>query len=199
MDNKESLLGAKYRAASVLASRNSSLLVSSTLKYLNSIIDSDLSGDPILSHDPRYYLCEMVGFVGQIYTQEAYKGLKKYLNFLLTRNPKNKDLLLDWTVYSLASISVEMNQKDSIPILRKSIPDLKLISSEYEALETLAWHFDILNEPAGIKDILHYHAAGENSVLQDKCLELLQKHDPEFVKEYQAQNVNTNTESEDSS
>jgi len=200
LDNKESLLGTKYRAATVLAARNSPILVTPVLEYLNSIVDSDsdLSNDFTLNADPRYYLCQMVEFVGQIHTQDAYNGLKKFLNLLLTKKPKHKDLLLGWTAYSLASISVVMNRKDSIPVLRKSIPDLEFVSQEWdESLEHLARYFNIFNEPAGIKEILEYHSSDISSALQETCFELLQNHYPEFVEKYRAENENTNTANED--
>lgn len=201
LNDEDSLLGTKYRAAAVLADRNSPLLVTPVLKYLNSIVgfDSDLSSDFTLDYYPEYYVCELIGFVGQIYTQDTHNGLKKFLNTLLTAETEHRNLLMGYTARSLALVSLEMNQKDAVPVLRKSIPDMKFFPSDSaDCLEEIARYFDIFNEPAGIKEILTYHAAGENPMPQDKCLELLQKHDPEFVKEYQVHNENTNAGSEDS-
>ena len=60
-------------------------------------------------------------------------------------------------------------------------------------------HFDIFNEPTGIKEILTHHVADRMPEVETRCLELLQKHDQEFVKEWQAQKETANTQSKESS
>ena len=61
----------------------------------------------------------------------------------------------------------------------------------------MARHFDKFNEPEGIKEILTHHASDKMPELEEKCLELLEKYDADFVKEWKAQKEDTNTESEE--
>ncbi|MXV74830.1 hypothetical protein F4Z99_11190 [Candidatus Poribacteria bacterium] len=92
-----------------------------------------------------------------------------------------------------------MNKRESASILRRTIPHLDVRSDEDQALKNLARLFDIFNEPIGVKEILTHQAAGKMPEVEDQCLELLQKHDPNFVKEWKAQKKTTNTENEESS
>ena len=171
----------RYGAAAVLAARKSPRLVSPLLECLNSFVDLD----SVIDLPTKNILRGLVNLLGHMYTQEAYQGLKGFLNRLLTENPKHKDLFLTWTVFSLGWVSVELEVKDSVPLLKKAIPDLNLknLQQEYDNLGNLAEDFDKLNEPAGIQEILNY-VANENSNMEevkDRCLELLQKYDSEFV------------------
>ena len=172
----------RYSAAAVLAARKSPRLVSPSLEFLNSFVDSD----SVIDLKTKNILRGLVmNVLGRMYTQEAYQGLKGFLNRLLTENPKHKDLFLTWTVFSLGWVSVELDVKDSVPLLKKAIPylNLKNLQQEYDNLGNLAENFDKLNEPAGIQEILNY-VANENSnmeAVKDKCLELLQKYDSESV------------------
>ena len=70
--------------------------------------------------------------------------------------------------------------------------------SDIQALKNFARHFDVFNNPEGIKEILNVHAKGKMPELEEKCLQLLEKHDPEFVKEWKDKKEDTNTESEES-
>ena len=172
----------RYSAAAVLAARKSPRLVSPSLEFLNSFVDSD----SVIDLKTKNILRGLVmNVLGRMYTQEAYQGLKGFLNRLLTENPKHKDLFLTWTVFSLGWVSVELDVKDSVPLLKKAIPylNLKNLQQEYDNLGNLAENFDKLNEPAGIQEILNY-VANENSnmeAVKNKCLELLQKYDSDFV------------------
>ena len=91
-------------------------------------------------------------------------------------------MLLTQTAVSLAQASGELNKRDSLPILRKTVPDLDVESHEDQALRNLIEHFDRFNEPEGIKEILIHRAADMMPELETKCLELLQKHVPDFVR-----------------
>ncbi len=71
---------------------------------------------------------------------------------------------------------------------------MKNLQLEHEALCNLARYFDILNEPIGIKEILINHATSGMPDVKTKCLELLQKHDPEFVKEQRARETTDNSD-----
>ena len=187
----------KWRSAEVLVVRETPQFVSPALEFLNSIVDSEMNlvSNFNFSYDPRHHLCSLVVFVGKIHTLEAYNGLKSFLNLLLSENPENKDLFIGWTAHSLASISVALNKRDSISILIESIPQWDFVSEEHEAKEDVAKCFHLLNEPEGIKEIYNVHAKGKIPDLEEKCLEILEEHDTDFVKEQREENTTDNTES----
>ena len=190
--NEEYHIAIRHRAAEVLA-KKSPPLVAPALQLLNSTLDSDVDIDSEASHRLRSYL----GVLAYVHTQETYQGLTDFLIRLLTENPRHKDLFLTWTVFSLAWVSIKLNIGDSVPILKMAIPHLKVGSQDHQALQNLARQFDIFNDPAGIKEILVNHVTSERSSMEDvedKCLELLQKHDPEFVNEWQARETTDNSE-----
>ena len=180
-------LSLRYKAAEVLASRKSPRVVSPMLALLNSVVDADFNID---YSGPRLH--DGVKFLAYIHTPEAYQGLKEFLNRLLTENPTRKDWFLEETVLSLADASVKMNIGDSVPLMKRAIPHLKnLEPADLEILRELAEYFDVFNEPEGIKEILINHLEDEipnmeslQKNVEDKCLELLQKHDPKFVNEW---------------
>ncbi len=200
-------LALRHWAAIVLADRRSPRLVSSILERLNSAIDSELD---IGSYDLQF-LHAYIKFLGQIPTLENHQGLTKFLNRLSTSDPRHKDLFLTWTVFALAELSVELNERDSVSILRTAIPDLKSplpsgYSIQYELaryfdVSNLARYFDMFNEPEGIKEILGHHVIDvihslepAQQRVEDTCLELLQKHDPAFVEEWRARETTDNSE-----
>ena len=193
--DKKYLLAVRHKAAEVLASK-SPLLVSPLLELLNTAIDPN---SDIVAEIGQNRLRNSVSFLVEIETLETYEGLTKFLNRLLTENPKHKDLFLTWTVFSLGYISVKLNKRESASILRRTIPYLDVRPDEDQALKNLARLFDIFNEPTGIKEILTHHAADRMPEVEAKCLELLQKHDPEFVNEWRSQKATANTENEESS
>ena len=184
----------RYKAAAVLAARKSPLLVYPLLEFLNSFVDSDSTIDLKTKNILRGLVMNVLG---GMYIQEAYQGLKGFLNHLLTENPKHKDLFLTWTVFALGWVSVELDVKDSVPLLKKAIPylNLKNLQQEYDNLGNLAENFDKLNEPAGIKEILNYVASKSSGMedVENRCLELLQRHDPEFVNEWRARETTDNS------
>ena len=192
---KKYLLAVRHKAAEVLASK-SPPLVSPLLELLNSAIDPD---SDITTEIEQNRLRNFVAFLVKIETPETYEGLTKFLNRLLTENPKHKDLFLTWTVFSLAYVSIKLNKRESASILRRTIPYLDVRLDEDQALKNLARHFDIFNEPTGIKEILTNGLTDEMPEVETRCLELLQKHDPDFVKEWQAQKETANTQSKESS
>ena len=172
----------RYQAAKVLTVRKSLRLVSPLLEFLNSVIDSEL--DIEMEDHLRSY----VNFFMNIYVPEAYQGLTSFLNRLLAENPKHKALLTE-TVFVLVWVGFQLNMGDSVPILRRAIPHLKNLQTQQIPLGNLARYFDIFNEPEGIKEILTNHVTGEIADMEeveDRCLELLQKHDPEFVEGWRA-------------
>ena len=189
-------LALRCRAAEVLANRKSIKLVSPLLGFLNSSVDSGLydQADPLAEMNLR----RIVYCLAYIHTPETYEGLTEFLNRLITANPKHKDLFLTVSVFSLAWVSVELNRRDSLSILKRAIPFVKVFTYEDQALKNLAEHFDKLNEPEGIKEILTNGLTDNMPDVETRCLELLEKYDAEFVKEWKEKKETTNTESEES-
>ena len=177
-----------YKAAEVLAARKSPRVVSPLLIRLNS--EADSAPDP-----HRYYTVpqlarppewpDAVKFLTYMDTpeaeDEAYQGLKRFLNHLLTGDPNGKDWFLEKTVSSLVQIAVQLNMEDSVPILKKALHDLE--NSEHAILNELVEYFHRFNEPASIRKILSNYLDDEPSnmtlpqrELADKCRELLQEY-----------------------
>ena len=178
----------RYRAAEVLAWKKSPRLISPLFKLLNLAVDSDA--------DVGFGERRLHGFVnllGRQHTQVACQGLREFLNRLITENPKHKDLLLAETVCSFARVSASLDMKNSVSILRRAIPHFE--NASRSVLVELAEHFDILNEPIGIKEILTVHDRNLPSYVKDKCLELLQKHDLAFAEKWRAENTTDDTDS----
>ena len=189
-DRKYDLVTIRHQAAQVLAARKSTRLVPPTLEFLNSVVDSDSDID----FETGNTLHDFVRLLRRIYTPETYEGLTKFLNRLLTENPKHKDLFLMRTVFSLARVSIQLDRRDSVPILIRAMSHFE--HPGHEDLGNLAEYFDIFNEPEGIKEILTNHVTSEASGMEDveeKCLELLQKHDPEFVEQWRASETTENS------
>ena len=185
----------RYKAAEVLFVRKNPKLVSLVLELLNSVVDSEVNWDD--SDDLEWRSRRLINFLGQLHTQETYEGLTTFINRLLIEDSKYKDLFLTWTVFSLAYVSSALNKRESASILRRTIPYLDVRSDEDQALKNLVRLFEIFNEPTGIKEILTHHAADRMPEVETRCLELLQKHDPEFVEKWQAQKETTNTQNEE--
>ena len=181
----------RYKAARILAARKSSRLVSPVLEFLNSVVDSDSDN----FFELRNLLPGFANCLGYIYTQESYDGLTKFLNRLLTESPKHKQSLLTETAFSLAMVSLKLNLGNSVSMLRLAISQLDVGHHNQQGLKNLARQFDIFNESEGIKEILDYHGRSLPSEVIDKCLELLQKHDPEFVTNWRTQNRANDAES----
>ncbi|MDE0681570.1 MAG: hypothetical protein OXI63_01525 [Candidatus Poribacteria bacterium] len=186
----------RYKAAEVLFVRKNPKLVSPVLELLNLVVDSNVEWDKNL--ESERHLRRLINFLGHLHTQETYEGLTKFLDRLLTKDTELKDLLLTWTVFSLSYVSSGLNKGDSVSLLKTAIPYLNVELDEDRALKNLAAYFDRFNEPEGIKEILTHHAAGKMSELGDECLELLQKHDPEFVRNWKAEKETANTQNEES-
>ena len=193
LSDKTRDLQLRHKAAEVLVDRKSSGLVSPILELLNSFID-----DSDIPYGMEAWVRNFVNFVGQMHTEEAYQGLKKFLNRLLNDDTGLNSMLLTQTAVSLAQASGELNKRDSLPILRKTVPDLDVESHEDQALRNLIEHFDRFNEPDGIKDILKNGIADRMPEVETRCLELLEKHNPDFVRDWKAQKETTNIQNEES-
>ncbi len=189
-------LKVRCKAVEVLADRKSTQLVSPVISFLNSVADSDLYTKP--GFETQSLLRTLVSSLIYIHTPETYEGLAEFLNRLITKNPKHRDLFLTVTVFSFAWVSVELDRKDSVSVLKEAIPFLNVVSYGDDALRNLAGHFDKLNEPEGIKKILTNGLTDRMPEVETRCLELLQNHDPDFVKEWQAQKATADPENEES-
>ena len=185
----------RCKAVEVLAARRSPKLVSFTLKFLNSVVISE----SVIQFESWDYLQRIASLGSYINTQEAYEGFAAFLNRLLTENLEHREVLLSVfvtpTVYSVALIGFKLSLGNSVSILRLAIPHLEIRQSDSTALNNLARYFDIFNEPEGIKEMLTNHDTSLPSEVIDKCLDLLQKHDPEFVRDWQAGETTDNTQS----
>ena len=191
-EDEKYLLKVRYSAAEVLAiSKKSPLLVSPVLEFLNSVVDSDLDIEREEMRDVR----DLANLFAYIHTEESYEGLTKFLNRLLTENPKQKQHFFTKTVFSLAMVSLKLSIGDSVSLLRMAIPQLEFGQDESQALKNLAWYFDRFNEPIGIKEILNKDATRGMPEVERTCLELLQKHDPEFVEKWRAEHTTDNAQS----
>ncbi|MYK21068.1 hypothetical protein F4054_02270 [Candidatus Poribacteria bacterium] len=73
---------------------------------------------------------------------------------------------------------------------------MEIFSYEEQALKNLTAYFDRFNEPDGIKDILTHDLTDMMPEVETRCLELLEKHDPEFVEKWKAKKEAANTQNE---
>ena len=183
------------KAAEVLAHKNYSLMISPILEYLNDVVDSDLDLDPEWEtpKDIEHYLYRHIRFVEEICNDEAHEGLKQFLNRLISKEPKQKRLLLTPTVYSFAKVCVELNMKDSTFILKSAVSHLQ---DPDHNLSVLAEYFVELDAPEGIKEILTNGLTKRMPEVEARCLELLPEQYSDFVEKWKADKETANTEGE---
>ena len=190
-------LSVKHVAAEVLANMQSTQFVSPAVEFLKSVdLDLYLRAD----HETQDYLRDIVKFIGQTQTRKAYEGLKKFMNRLLTENPDYKQLFLTSTVFSLAEISTKLGIGELSSEIKNVIRQLEFSQRNPEGLMRLAEYFDKFNEPEGIKKLFYAPLTlviGLTDV-EEKCLELLRKHDPDFVENWLELRETPETESEES-
>ena len=185
-------LDIRITAIEVLAARKSPQLVSPVLEFLNSFVDSEFVLEAGIKSG---FLYRFIKFVGEIYTEEAYHGLKKFLDRLVRENLKYKHMLLSDTLFSFTVLAIEMNMEDAVSVLKLAISHLKHVTFN---LSVVTKYFDLFNEPDGIKEILTNGLTDRMPEVETRCLELLEKYDPDFVNEWKAQKATANTESEES-
>ena len=190
-------ISVKHVAAKVLANMQSTQFVSPAVEFLKSVdLDLYLRAD----HETQDYLRDIVKFIGQTQTRKAYEGLKKFMNRLLTENPDYKQLFLTSTVFSLAEISTKLGIGELSSEIKNVIRQLEFSQRDPESLMRLAVFFDKFNEPEGIKELFYAPLTlviGLTDV-EEKCLELLRKHDPDFVENWLELRETPETESEES-
>ena len=180
--DETSRLRLKYKAAEVLMSKNSVRFARFFFQFLNSVVDLDLN--IVRNLEMWHYLLDVSNMLRCFTIPEAYHDMKKFLNRLITEDVKHKYLFLMEAVCAVAEMSLELNVRDAIPMLKWAIFHLKPPIDD--DLQIIAMYFYRLNEPEGIKDILTKHLTSEMPDVETRCLELLQKHDPEFVKDWKA-------------
>ena len=81
--------------------------------------------------------------------------------------------------------------------MREVIPNLLISNEDSHNLENLVNYFDKFHEHEGIKEILTNGLTDGMPDVEKQCLELLQEHDPDFVREWKDKKETTNTESEE--
>ena len=190
----------RIRALEVLTRSQEPRLVSPALAYLNSIVDSHQdNGLTVSTVGPLRNIVELLKYMP---TQEAYEGLTKFFSRLLSREHSGlEDLAITVTAGSLALISRELKERDSVSLLRKAVPHLRVGREYDEELKDIVELFGSFNEREGIKEILNNHFKDDMGTpdVEDRCLKLLEDHEPEFVKDWREQKANANTETEETS
>ncbi len=192
----------KWLAAEALVAREYTDIVAPLLNFLKDIVKSnDFDRIYIFSYDPRYHIRSLLFLIGKIHTQETYKCLISFINFLQKENPKNKGSWIAWTTHSFASVSVALNKRDSTVIPIESIPDWDFSTGvpthEHEALTEMINYFNLLNAPKEIKAILTNGLTDGMPEVEKRCLQLLREYDSEFVRDWEEKKADTNTESEE--
>ena len=185
----------RMKAAEVLANRNSTELVFPVLKCLSSYVESDFEWEQ--HYQTQHLLCNLIHLIRYAHSSEIYETFKKSLDRLLTEAPEVKRFIITSMAFSLVNVSNELNKKDSVSTIRKAIPHLDIRSRDEEALKYLVEYFDKFAEPEGIKEIYIIHAKGKMPDVEEKCLDLLEKYDPDFVKKEREEKASTNTEGEE--
>ena len=180
----------RCKTAVVLATRKSSRLLSPLLGFLNGVVDTDVE----IGYETEQSLRSCVSILANIHTNETYQGLSGFLNRLLAGNLRLREVFLTWTVFALADVGVQLNMTNSAKMLKGAITHLNL-RGEREGPIVLATLFDKANAPENLREILIIHGESLAPDVVDKYLKLLQKHDPEFVEKWRAENTTDDTES----
>ena len=192
--DEASSLTVKYRAALILLElKKCTRFVPIYMEFLNFIVNAELDMEDLDTYLEVEHF-ELLFF--DLTTIGAYEEVKDFVNYLLTENPRHKNLFMYLAVMSLIDLSLGLNREDAIPILKSIISSIEDFSSC--TLIGMAEYFEKFKDVAGIKAILTKHLTDETPDVETKCLALLQKHDPEFVKKWNAEKQNANTQNEES-
>ena len=186
----------RMKAAEVLANRESTKLVSSVLKCLNSYIDSDFDWDQ--DYQTQHLLCYLIDFIEPVNTTETYETLKRFLEQLLSDKPKVKRFIITSIMISLINANSELNKKNSVSVIRNAIPILNIQSDDEDALKNLVEYFNKFQEYEALKDILTNGLTKRMPEVEKRCLELLPEQYSDFIKGWKAQEETTNTQTEES-
>ncbi len=170
----------RYKAAFLLLDRDYPDIISILLEFINKLVAFESRSEVISNGRDFIYL------IGETYKQEAYQGLKKFLNRLLKEDPKCKTWFLTYTALSLADMSLKLELSDSLSLLKMALPVFVVTHRESNLLSKLAVYFDKLGEPDSIKEILAKHVTSEMSIVEKNCLNRLEKHDLEYVNKWKS-------------
>lgn len=184
----------RSKAIKVLADRKSTKYISPVLEFLNSTLDSDTYKET--GFDTQLELKRLVNYLGMIHKQEVYDGLTLFLDRLLLEDTEMKEVYITWTVFSLGDVGYALDIGSSISKMRDAIPYLEAGSGDKQALQNLARHFDKFNEPDGIKELLTEFGS-MTSDIKETCLDLLEKYEPDFVREQREEKAANNTDGEE--
>ena len=192
--DETSSLTVKYRAALILLTlKECTRFVPIYMEFLNFIVNAELDMEDI----ETWLEVNSFSFLFlDLTTMGAYEEVKDFTNYLLTENPRHKNLFLYFAIMSLTELSLKLNRKDAIPILKSAISYIEYLSSD--TLIEMAEHFEKFKDVAGIKEILTKHLTDETPDVETRCLALLQKHDPEFVEKWKSKKEAANTQTEES-
>lgn len=179
----------RYKAVEVLVARRSRQSVPPIFELLNSVVDSDAEFDFETENNLRGF----INFLGHLHTPDAYQGLKRFLNRLLTENPKHKDTFLMETVLAFGNAGIELDMRDSVSILKSAMTHFQHPASD--DLSALVVFFDRFKDSAGIKEILTKHVTSGMPEVREQCLTALEKCDSEFVEKWRTQNRTENADS----
>ena len=150
-ENKKYSIKTKYGAVKMLAEQNSTRIVAPLLQFLNLFLNFKLDSEDDLP-ETAIYLSSFATYLGYIPTLETYEGLKKFLNRLLTENPGHQQVFLNSIIISLAHVSIELNIRDAIPLLRAAISHIAYPPNT-DDLRMMIRYFDDLNDPESIKKL----------------------------------------------
>ena len=131
---------------------------------------------------------------------KTYRGLSKLLGRVvkLKEDTDLKKAYLNWILFSLAYVGDALNTESAISRMREALPNLLISNEDSHNLENLVNYFDKFDEHEGIKEILTNDLTEGMPEVEEKCLELLEKYDANFVKEWKDKKETTNIESEES-
>ena len=185
-ESKKYSIKTKYGAVKMLVEQKSTRIVAPLLQFLNSFFNFKFDSKDDLP-ETAIYLSSFITYLTYIPTLETYEGLKKFLDRLLTESQGHKQVFLNETIISLAYLSVQLKRVDAILLLRAAISHIAY-PPDTNDLKIMIRYFDDLNDPESIKKILTEHVRIGMGDIEYKCLNLLQKYDPDFVKQWQVEN-----------
>lgn len=193
--DETSSLKIKYRAALILlVLKKSTKFAPICLEFLKLMVNKEVD-----KKDFEKWL-DVVGFADLLLDLsiiEAYQEIKDFIHYLLTENPRHRNFFIDLAVLSLTNRILLSNKREVIPILKSIMSHFQCFSSNH--LMWMAECFDKFQDTVGIKDILTNHLTDEMPDVETQCLALLQKHDPDFVKQWKLKKESANTQNEKSS
>ena len=165
---------------------------------VNSFLDTDIYKDEDI--DTIWHLRDLVPLFKDIHNDKTYRGLSKLLGRVvkLKEDTDLKKAYLNWILFSLAYVGDALNTESAISRMREALPNLLISNEDSHNLENLVNYFDKFDEHEGIKEILTNGLTDNMPDVETQCLELLEKYDANFVKEWKAEKESTNTKSEDS-